>query len=131
MRDAPIVEPPRFCSRCGSPVVVSDAVYCKQCGAPLASTVWLNRDMTWRPWIALVLSIVPGLGHWYKGQIFRGIIWFFTVSCSYLLQPLGLMMHIICAGNAALGGALKEDLAVRWSHRRRSPARSKTRPRPT
>ncbi len=130
MADARIVEPPRFCSRCGSAVVVTDAIYCKDCGAPLAATVWLDRNMTWRPWTALILSIVPGLGHWYKGQIFRGIVWFVVVGFFYLIQPLGLVMHIICAGNAALSGALKEDLPPRWSHRPGSTS-SSTRVRPT
>ena len=128
MADARIVEPPRFCSRCGNPVVVTDAVYCKDCGAPLAATIWLNRNMTWRPWTALLFSIVPGLGHWYKGQIFRGIIWFLVVCFFYLIQPLGLMMHIICAGNAALSGALKEDLPLRWRHRPGSSPSTRARP---
>ena len=129
MPDSRLVEPPRFCSRCGSPVVVTDALYCKDCGAPLAATVWLNRNLTWRPWTALLLSIVPGLGHWYKGQIFRGIIWFLVVGFFYLIQPLGLMMHIICAGNAALSGALKQDLPLRWGPRSGStPSNTPARP---
>ena len=128
MREAQSVEPPRFCSRCGSPVVVTDAIYCKECGGPLAATIWLNRSMAWRPWNALILSILPGLGHWYKGQRLRGLVWFFAVGFSYLMLPIGLMMHIICAVNAALGGALKEDLPLRLGHRRGSATGSNTRP---
>ncbi len=128
MAEARIVEPPRFCSRCGSPVVVVDASYCKECGAPLAATVWLNRAIGWRPWTALLLSILPGLGQWYKGQRLRGVIWFLVVLAFYGLQPVGLMLHIICAGNAALSGALKDDSPQRWSQLRRTATRSGARP---
>ena len=131
MPEARIVEPPRFCARCGSPVVVVDAAYCKECGAPLASTVWLNHAMSWRPWTALLLSVLPGLGQWYKGQRLRGIIWFVVVLLFYSLQPVGLMLHIICAGNAALSGALKEDLPMRWSQGPGNATRSDPRARPT
>jgi hypothetical protein len=128
MAEARIVEPPRFCSRCGRPVVVVDASYCKECGAPLASTVWLNHAIGWRPWTAFLLSVVPGLGHWYKGERMRGIYWFLGVLLLYGIQPFGLMMHIICAGNAALSGALKEDLPRRWRQVRRDATRSGARP---
>ena len=131
MADARIVEAPRFCSRCGSPVVVADAVYCKECGAPLAATVWLNRSISWRPATALMLSILPGLGHWYKGQRLRGVIWFLIVLAFYGLQPFGLMLHIICAGNAALSGAIKEDLPMPWSHLRSPTSRAGARVRQT
>ena len=131
MASARPVEAPRFCSRCGNAVVVVDAVYCKECGAPLAATIWLNRNMTWRPWTALILSIMPGCGQWYKGQRLCGVGWLVGVSFLYMaIYPLGLLMHIICALNAALGGALKEDLPIRWGDRR-SSASSSTRARPT
>ena len=130
MPDARIVEPPRFCSRCGSAVVVDDAVFCKECGAPLAATVWLNRNMTWRPWTALILSIVPGWGQWSKGQRARGVCWFVGVVFLYAsIYPLGLLMHLICGANAALGGALKEDLPIRWgSGPDSAPPNTRTRP---
>jgi hypothetical protein len=128
MAEARIVEPPRFCARCGSPVVVVDASYCKECGAPLAATVWLNQAISWRPWTALLLSVLPGLGQWYKGQRLRGVIWFLVVLSFYGLQPVGLMLHIICACNAALSGALKEDHPTRWSQTRGNATRSGGRP---
>jgi len=131
MADARIVEPPRFCSRCGSPVVVADASYCKECGAPLAATVWLNHAIGWRPWTALLLSILPGLGQWYKGQRLRGVIWFLVVLAFYGLQPIGLMLHMICAGNAALSGALREDSPMAWGHARGPASRSGTGSRST
>jgi TM2 domain-containing membrane protein YozV len=102
------IERARYCSRCGQPVTVLDAAFCKACGAPLAGTVWLSREITWRPMVAFVLSIVPGLGHFYKGQPGRGVLWFLFVLVMHF-TPLGWIVHLICAINAALSGAIRED----------------------
>ncbi len=110
---------PRFCSQCGAAVVVADASFCKECGAPLPDTVWLSPNLAWRPRSALLLSVIPGLGHWYKGARMRGVAWFFTVPFFYSFAfPLGLLMHMICAGNAAFGGALSEDALTARDGRR-------------
>jgi hypothetical protein len=104
----------RYCSQCGQPVTVDDAAFCKECGARLASTVWLSREITWRPLIAFTLSIVPGLGHLYKRQFWRSLFWFMFVMYMYAAAPfLGWMMHLICACNAAFAGAIKEDMLAR------------------
>lgn len=101
------MEPPRFCSRCGKPVVVGGARFCKECGATLPSTVILDQDNELNPWTALILSLIPGLGHWYKGLRKRALMWFVVVVLSYNILPaIGLIMHAICAVNAAIGGAL-------------------------
>ena len=64
--------------------------------------------------LALVLSIVPGVGHIYRGKPMRGMLWFFGVSFAYTMGlPLGLLIHIICAANAAFSGALREDMMAR------------------
>ena len=119
------IERPRFCAQCGSPVVVPDASYCKNCGAPLASTVWLNPNISWRPWIAVALSIIPGLGHWYKGQWGRGLLWFIFVQVLYFNSfALGFLLHVICACNAGLGGAIREEAianSARYQMRRHRP----------
>jgi TM2 domain-containing membrane protein YozV len=104
------IERPRFCSQCGQPVVVAGANFCKECGAPLAATVWLSRDLKWRPLTAFVLSIIPGLGQWYKGQPIRGLIWFLVVGLFYGgASPFAPILHLICAANAAFAGAIRED----------------------
>lgn len=105
----PQIEQPRFCSRCGHPIVVAGAEYCKNCGAPLAGTRIFMRDPGFNPAVAFVLSLIPGLGHIYKGRVGRGVIWFFVVSIAYTMGPIGLLMHLICAVNAALKGALQDD----------------------
>jgi hypothetical protein len=117
------IEPARFCSRCGRPITVVDASFCKECGAPLADTVWLSRSISWHPLTALMLSVVPGLGHWYKGRRRHAIIWFLVVMFLYATAPpFGLIMHMICAGNAALAGAVHEDALTRRARSRRRSA---------
>jgi hypothetical protein len=117
----PRIKRARFCSQCGSAVVVADASFCKECGAPLPSTVWLSPSIKWNPWTAALLSVIPGLGHWYKGARLRGFAWFVAVLFAYgLAPPIGLMIHVICAGNAALEGALREDALTARRERRRS-----------
>src|SRR5579883_1271543 len=72
-------ERPRFCSQCGSPVVVADAKFCKNCGAPL---LLIRDNISWRPMLAIFLSVIPGLGQLYKGQAARGLLWFIFVAVS-------------------------------------------------
>ena len=97
-------EKPRFCSRCGAPIVVAEASFCKSCG----------RNPGFNPVLALLLSIVPGVGHIYRGRPFKGVMWFFFVSIAYGMgPPLGILIHVICAANAAFSGTLREDMLAR------------------
>jgi len=112
---------PRFCSQCAAAIVVSDARFCKECGAPLPDTIWLSPRMAWRPRTALLLSVVPGLGHWYRGTRLRGLAWFCAVMFFYMSSAsLGFLMHVICAANAGFGGTLNEERWVTRSSRRYS-----------
>jgi TM2 domain-containing membrane protein YozV len=126
------IERPRFCSQCGKPVVVADASFCKECGAPLAGTVWFSHDIAWRPLTAFLLSVIPGLGQWYKGQPFRALVWLAVVGLFYAGgSPLAPILHLVCAGNAALAGALREDAFARSGRRIRRRGFSATAdPRP-
>jgi hypothetical protein len=104
-------EKPRFCSRCCQPIVVADASFCKSCGAPISSFAMIRRDSGFNPTIALVLSIVPGVGHIYRGKPFKGILWFFGVSLAYgASPPFGILIHVICAANAAFSDKAREDM---------------------
>jgi hypothetical protein len=104
------IERPRFCGQCGAPVVVADADFCKDCGAPLTNTVWFNSDISWRPRVAAALSIIPGLGHLYKGEVIRGLLWLIFVLTLYSSTPmLGFLLHLVCACNAGLGGRIREE----------------------
>jgi len=106
-------EKPRFCSRCGQPIVVADASFCKACGAPITRSPLMRGASGFSPMLALLLSIVPGVGHIYRGKPLRGIMWFFGVSFAYAANPpLGVLIHIICAANAAFSDAVREDMMV-------------------
>ncbi|HZP44288.1 MAG TPA: hypothetical protein VFB15_01445 [Candidatus Binataceae bacterium] len=121
-RDA---ERPRFCSHCGNPVVVPDAIYCKDCGRALPRTVPLVHRWPKNSGTALVLSIVPGLGHWYVGHPGLGILWFLLVMFFYAaVWPLGLVMHLICAANSVFrnaGSTRRGRRANSWSVPMTSP----------
>jgi TM2 domain-containing membrane protein YozV len=107
-------ETPRFCARCGQPIVVADASFCKSCGAPLTRFPLLRRDPGFNPIFALVLSIVPGVGHIYRGKPFKGIMWFFGVMLAWTMGPMmGIPIHFICAANAAFSGVIREDALAR------------------
>ncbi|HZC45983.1 MAG TPA: hypothetical protein VE243_05870 [Candidatus Acidoferrum sp.] len=108
-------EKPRFCARCGQPIVVPEASFCKSCGAPVTRFPLLSRDRGFSPLLALLLSIVPGVGHIYRGKPFKGTMWFFGVVFAHIIggPPFGFLIHIICAANAAFSGALREDLMAR------------------
>lgn len=64
----------------------------------------------WSPGLAAVLSfLVPGLGQLYKGQIVRGIAWFFFVGLGYVALILpGLVLHFFCILGAASGNPWTE-----------------------
>ncbi len=108
------LEAPRFCARCGQPIVVADASFCKSCGAPLTRYPLLRSDHGFNPLLALVLSIVPGVGHIYRGKPFKGVMWFFGVGFAWAIAPaMGILIHIICAANAAFSGVIDEDALAR------------------
>ena len=100
---------------------MTDASFCKECGAPLVSGVWLRGDLGWNPLAALGLSIVPGLGQLYKGQRWLAAGWLILVAVAYLAQPLGYLLHAVCALNAALAGAIEPAILARSSHKRLNP----------
>ncbi len=90
---------------------MADASFCKSCGAPITRSQLLRRDSGFSPVLALLLSVVPGVGHIYRGKPLRGILWFFGVSFAYAANPpLGVLIHFICAANAAFSDTLREDM---------------------
>ncbi len=74
----------------------------------------VQRTAGFNPVLALVLSIVPGVGHIYRGKPFKGIMWFFFVSIAYGMgATFGILIHIICAANAAFSDTIREDMLAR------------------
>ena len=94
--------------------MVDDARFCKACGAALTYPL-IRRDPGFNPIVALVLSIVPGVGHIYRGKLFKGVIWFFGVSFAYTAggPVMGALVHFICAANAGFSGVIGEDAIAR------------------
>ncbi len=94
--------------------MVEGATFCKECGAPLEATAPARRDIGLRPVIAFVLSLIPGLGHVYQGHPWRGIAWFFGILIAYTSsQPLGFLLHLICAANAAVYDTIRSGAPQR------------------
>ncbi len=109
----------RFCPHCGRPVVVPDARYCKECGLRLPGAPAEEGAWSWRlGMVAVGLSAVPGLGHFYLGRTVRAAAWFLVVLLGYRLAfSLGLVLHAACAVGAlsyATAGAPGRGEAGRW-----------------
>jgi hypothetical protein len=105
--------------------VVVDARFCKECGAPLEG-LWPARDFGRTPLIAAALSVVPGLGHVYRGHLWKGLAWLVGIAAAYATaQPLGFVLHLVCAANAALAGVGREHQFNRVSRTGRSRAWSR------
>jgi hypothetical protein len=89
-------------------VVVGDARFCKDCGASLAGGLRFKHDLAWNPWIAMTLSLVPGLGQFYKGQHLKAMLWFVMVMIAHTgAPPFGVLLHLVCIANAGLAGAIE------------------------
>jgi len=60
--------------------------------------------------IACVLSLVPGLGHFYAGRTGRAIGWFFGTLFAYgTSSSLGVLIHLVCAVSAARAATLDAE----------------------
>jgi hypothetical protein len=88
--------------------MVAEAVYCKQCGARLGVAGWLG-ELSSPAVIAFVLSVVPGLGHFYAGRTGRAIAWFFGTLFAYSSLSLGVLIHLVCAVSAARAATLDAE----------------------
>jgi hypothetical protein len=105
---------PRFCSHCGQRLIVPDAAYCKECGAALPIRLSRDAETRFDPLVALALSIVPGVGHWYNGRPGRGVLWFILVIFFYAVfpEPLPALIHLICAANAAASSWVRGEKII-------------------
>ena len=89
-------------------MVVGDARFCKDCGNALGSRLRFKHDLDWNPWLAMALSLVPGLGQFYKGQRLYAVLWFVFVLIVYQgAEPIGILLYLICIANAGLAGAIE------------------------
>jgi len=81
------------CPHCQTPLA-PDVKFCAECGTQihvqpvhveLVETRAAPRSHAPNPWSAALLSIVPGLGHWYAGAPKRGLIFFVAIVGGELL----------------------------------------------
>jgi hypothetical protein len=73
-----------------------------------------------RPVVAFLLSVIPGLGHFYQGHAMRGVVWFFGVAIAYGAGPIGYLLHLICAVSAATYGSNRHEERRRRRRSRRA-----------
>ncbi len=108
------------CPRCGSRVNAAGH-FCSNCGAqvrvqPLKGEVvgadrGQDRSGLPNPLKAALLSVVPGLGHWYSGAPARGAIFFLAIVGP---EVLGIELDLSVVG-AAIGIPLELGGLVLWA----------------
>jgi Family of unknown function (DUF6677) len=100
------------------------ASFCKECGAALEGTGAIGSQPGLGRLLPFVLSVIPGLGHVYQGHPWRGIVWFFAVMIAYAMShPLGFLLHLVCAANAALYATIGPGMLAKRARRRRRAER--------
>jgi hypothetical protein len=113
------------CPLCGAPLDPANPNACTQCDW-VAKTDETQSAGTVRDKIAVVLSVVPGLGHIYKGHRLTGALYFlgaviaisaclvagtFTAGFALLLMPLywlGIMLQVYFLEDLVLAEAKKK-----------------------
>lgn len=89
------------CPRCGTPLTPTTK-FCPECGTqirvqPVQGEVIERRAVAApSPWVAALLSIVPGLGHWYAGAPRRGFIFFVAIVAG---EVIGLDLDLSLIGD--------------------------------
>lgn len=91
------------CPRCGTPLNTS-VKFCPECGTqvrvqPVQGEVIERRTgqpALPSPWTAALLSIIPGLGHWYAGAPRRGFVFFVAIVAG---EVLGIDLDLSLIGD--------------------------------
>jgi len=106
------------CPRCGTQVAATTK-FCPECGTqvrvqPVEGEVIERRgapgSVLPSPWTAALLSIVPGLGHWYAGAPRRGLIFFVAIVAG---EVLGIDLDLTVIGDV-VGIPLGAGAAGLW-----------------
>jgi TM2 domain-containing membrane protein YozV/predicted RNA-binding Zn-ribbon protein involved in translation (DUF1610 family) len=92
-----------FCPDCGIKLPNLNAIVCPNCGGALSgrsntSMPTSNMQAEKNSAIAVILSVIPGLGQIYNGQIGKGILFFIVafilLFTSWLIVP-GILLAIL------------------------------------
>ena len=98
-----------LCGRCGT-ALPAPAATCPTCGSRAAASAWTRPAKS--PWLAVALSVIPGLGHIYLGHYRKGA--FYLVAASGL-EFFGLDLDLTAIG-AALGIPMELGGMGLWLH---------------
>jgi hypothetical protein len=75
------------------------------------------------PIAALVMSLIPGLGHMYCGFVTNGIVWLVVTWMAYNFNSaLGLFVHMFCAASAVNAAGRANAAEARELHARKDSA---------
>jgi TM2 domain-containing membrane protein YozV len=97
----------KYCQYCGKPIKIKESSFCENCGMNLSinseNHIVSGENMIEyhkNPYLATLLSIFPGIGQMYNGQVFKGIlikiIWQILIIISGLsLNITGIAIMII------------------------------------
>jgi hypothetical protein len=110
------------CPLCGAPLTSENATECTQCDWVAKPAIPHQADTNVRDKVAVVLSVVPGLGHIYKGHRLTGALYMLgagfavfgaivastaTAGFGILLLPLywlGVMLQVYFVEDLVLAG---------------------------
>lgn len=97
------------CKHCQEFLEAKSTNYQERKASNLNNNNTVQKKAQWKPGIAALLSfVIPGAGQMYKGNVGRGLVWFFIVIIGYSMFILpGLILHIICIFAASSGNPYK------------------------
>jgi TM2 domain-containing membrane protein YozV len=99
-----------LCGRCGA-LLTNPVAPCPRCGAPASGAYQYTRPARRKdPWVAAMLAIIPGMGHFYLGHNMKGVGFLAGIAG---LQFFGIDLDLTVIG-AAIGVPLELGGGTLW-----------------